>query len=301
MNGGPAARYAARGLGAAFVVLAIKGSAWWLTDSVSLLADALETVVNVAGAGAALLAIRVALQPPDDEHPWGHDKAEYFSAGFEGGLVAMAGGWIAVQATAKLFEPSAPSALELGLGLSALAAVVNGALSAFLIRRGRELDSMALIADGRHLRADVYTSIGAIVGLLLAKASGWWRLDPLIAIAIGGHVIWEGLRIVREAVDGLMDVALSDRERSELEDVIAQHLGAASEAHGLLARRAGRRVFAQFHLVVAGTMAVEASHQLCDELEEALHARWPAGRFIIHVEPESEARRHEPEEVILPR
>ncbi len=282
------------------MVLVVKGAAWWLTGSVSFLADALETVVNVAGAAAALLAIRVALQPPDDDHPWGHDKAEYFSAGFEGGLVAMAGGWIAVQATTRLFQPAPLDAVELGIALSGAAAIVNAGMAAFLMRRGKALDSVALVADGRHLRADVYTSVGAIVGLLLASATGWWILDPLVALAIGAHVIWEGLRIVREAVDGLMDVSLSEAEYDELAAIVAGNLGAALEAHGLIARRSGRRVFAELHLVVAGSMEVEESHRICDDIEDALCARWPGGGFVIHVEPESEARRHEHDDVILP-
>lgn len=288
----PVARAARLSVGAAVAVLGLKLAAWWLTGSVTLFADALETIVNVVGAAAALFAIRVGSRPADAGHAFGHGKAEYFSAGFEGGLVLLAGVAILVGAGARFSEPRALVGLDWGLALTVLATVFNGALAGWLLRVGRREQSPALIADARHLRADVVTSLVAVLGLLLAAATGWWRLDPLLALLVGLHVIHEGVDIVRGAFGGLMDEAWPEDERTELEAIVVASLGGALEAHALRTRRAGRQVFVELHLVVPGDMTVHDAHAICDRIEDAVAARWPDARTTVHVEPEHEAEGH---------
>ena len=279
-------------LGAAGVIFVVKLIAWRLTGSVTLLADCIETVVNVVGAGAALLAVRIATRPADAGHAFGHGKAEYFSAGFEGALVLLAGISILVTASIRMFDPRELEALTLGLGLTAVATVCNGAISWWLRRVGERERSPALVADSRHLRADVVTSLGAIGGLMLAAATGAWWLDPLLAIVVGGHVLYEGIDIARSAAGGLMDASLPDEEQAELRQVVACNLGGAFEAHGLRTRAAGRQVFVELHVVVPGAMPVAEAHAICDAIEAAVEERWPGATTTVHVEPEHEAEGH---------
>ncbi len=277
---------------AAVLVLGAKLLAWRITGSVTLLADGLETVVNVAGAVAALIAVTLASRPADEGHAFGHGKAEYLSAGFEGALILLAGGAIMVSAGIRLLSPQALEALPLGLALTAGATLVNGTLSAWLLRVGRRERSPALVADSRHLRADVVTSVGGLIGLGLAGLTGWWLLDPLLALLVGLHVLKEGVDIVRGAAGGLMDAALPLEDQEELRRIIARHLGHALEAHGLRTRVSGRQIFAQLHLVVPGAMSVGEAHDVCDAIEAAVAERWPGASTTVHVEPEHEAEGH---------
>jgi cation diffusion facilitator family transporter len=277
------------GLAAAGLVLATKLTAWRLTGSVTLLADGLETVVNLVGAAAALFAIRIASRPADNDYAFGHGKAEYFSAGFEGALVLLAGASVLVAAVPRLLEPRPLVDLPLGLALSAAATVINGALSFWLLRVGRQERSPALVADSRHLRADVVTSVGGIGGLVVASATGWWAMDPLLALLVGVHVVLEGIDIARSAARGLMDGALPPEEVEELRALVGEHLGPAIEAHGLRTRAAGSQVFVELHVVVPGATAVRDAHAVCDAIEAAVAARWPGAHTTVHVEPEGEA------------
>lgn len=279
-------------LAAAGVILAVKLVAWRLTGSVTLLADGLETVVNVAGAGAALMAVRVASRPADAGHAFGHGKAEYFSAGFEGALVLFAGLAILGMSAARLMDPRELEALPLGLGLTGAATIFNAGLSWWLLQVGRRERSPALVADSRHLRADVVTSVGAIAGLMLAATTGWWWLDPVLAFVVGLHVLYEGVDIARSAAGGLMDASLPDGEQEELRGIVAVNLGGAFEAHGLRTRAAGRQVFVELHAVVPGAMSVADAHAICDAIEAAVAARWPGAATTVHVEPEHEAEGH---------
>lgn len=284
-----ARRAAAVSLAVAGMVLLAKWAAWRLTGSVALMADGMESAVNVVAAMVAYVALEIARQPEDEGHPWGHGKAEYFAAGLEGGLVAMAAAAIVWDASGRLGDATALEGMRLGLALAGAAGVVNLALGLWLRRQGKRLRSPAVSADGAHVLADVWTTVAALVGLGVAWATGWWWLDAVIALGVAAHVAWMGLGIVREAVDGLMDAALAPTEVQRLEEAIERARGDAIEVHDLRTRRAGRTIFLEFHLVVRGDETVRASHDRCDRLEATLVAQWPDAMVTIHVEPEDEA------------
>lgn len=273
-------------------VLGLKALAYLLTGSVALLSDALESTVNVAAALLALFAIRFAQRPPDETHPFGHSKAEYFSAVLEGVLVVLAAFLIAKESIPRLLHPRPLGDLGPGLLVSLLASLINGLLAWYLLRQGRRLRSPALTADGYHVLSDVLTSVGVLAGVGLAWATGLWVLDPLLALLVAGNILLMGFRLVRQSVGGLMDEGLSPAEVGRIRKTIAEALGGrALEVHDLKTRKAGNRAFLEFHLVVPGSMTVEEAHRLCDELERALEETFPGLAVTIHVEPESERKR----------
>ncbi len=272
------------------LVLALKGLAYLLTGSVALLSDALESVVNVVAALAAYLALRVSAKPPDENHPFGHTKAEYFSAVFEGALVVLAAFSIAKEALPRLGRPTPLEGIGPGLWVSALAGGINLALALYLIREGRRHRSPALVADGRHLLSDVLTSLGVLLGVGLASRTGLWILDPLLALLVAANILLMGFRLVRDSVGGLMDEGLSGEERHRLEAALSHLPPGALEVHDLKTRRAGPRSFVELHLVVPGRMPVEEAHRLCDELEARLKKALPGVEVTIHIEPEKEAK-----------
>lgn len=273
-------------------VLGLKSLAYLLTGSVALLSDTLESTQNVAAALLALLAIRFAQRPPDETHPFGHSKAEYFSAVLEGVLVVLAAFLIAKESIPRLLHPRPLGDLGPGLLVSLLASLINGLLAWHLLRQGRRLRSPALTADGYHVLSDVLTSVGVLAGVSLAWATGLWVLDPLLALLVAGNILLMGFRLVRQSVGGLMDEGLSPAEVSRIRKTIAEALGGrALEVHDLKTRKAGNRAFLEFHLVVPGSMTVEEAHRLCDELERALEESFPGLAVTIHVEPESERKR----------
>lgn len=263
-------RIAATSILMGVIVLGIKYLAYAVTGSVALYSDALESFVNVATAIAALFAVRLAEQPPDSNPPYGHYKAEYFSAVLAGVLIIVAAGlilreaWMAAQAPRMLDAP-----LE-GLLLSGLASVLNGAWSFVLISRGRKLRSPALVADGRHLLSDVVTSVGVVIGILLALSTGWAILDPALAAIVALNILWSGWRVIRESLGGLMDEAVPEARLAEIREVISCHAEGAIEAHDVHTRNAGRVVFIDFYLVVPAETSVRAAHDICDRIEAAL-------------------------------
>ncbi|TRD19751.1 cation diffusion facilitator family transporter [Palleronia caenipelagi] len=268
------------------LVLAIKAFAAWLTGSVALYSDALESTVNVAAAIAALVAIRYAARPADATHPYGHHKAEFVSAVLEGVLIIVAALLIMNEAWHVW---RAPEPLELpleGLLINGAATVINAAWATLLLRQGRRHRSPALVADGRHLMTDVVSSAGVALGVLLAILTGWWWLDPLMAALVAVNILWSGSRLVRESLDGLLDGAVSDDMLNRLRSVIAETGSGAVEAHDLRTRHAGQVVFLDFHLVVPGEMTVFDAHEICDRIEAALIREVPGARITIHVEPE---------------
>ena len=283
------------GLAVSLAVLALKAVAYRLTGSVSLYSDALESVVNVAAAAVALVAIRVAAAPPDEQHPYGHTKAEYVSAVVEGAMILFAAVEIVRAAWGRL---AAPVVLDLagagraGLAVAVAATVLNAVWAAVLVRTGRRHRSPALLADGRHLWSDVASTVGVLAGIGLAVATGWWILDPLLAILVAVNVVVVGLRLIRESVGGLMDESIPVAERETIRAVLLGEMGEAIEVHALRARRAGHHTFVEFHLVLPGATTVEASHALCDRLEAAVHAAVPASSVTVHVEPEAKAKGH---------
>jgi cation diffusion facilitator family transporter len=281
---------AAASVAVALVVLGLKAGAWWLTDSVALFADALESVVNVAAALAALAAIRVSARPPDANHPYGHAKAEYFSAVLEGALIVVAAllilhqAWMAWQMPRELLE-AAP-----GLIVSAVATGINAAWASVLFRRGRAARSPALLADARHLLSDVITSGGVIVGVGLVALTGALWLDPLLAALTAVNILFSGWRLMRESFGGLMDEAVPADELDRIRRLVAANAEGAIEAHDLRTRHSGRYTFVEFHLVVPGRMTVTEAHDICDRVEAAIKRDLSAAIITIHVEPDGKAK-----------
>jgi len=268
------------------LVLGIKTLAWWLTGSVALLADALESTVNVATAIAALIAIRIAARPADASHPYGHHKAEFFSAVLEGVMIIVAALLILREAYVGFLSPKAMDFPIEGLLVNGAATVINAAWAWVLIRRGRAARSPALMADGRHLFADVVTSGGVVLGVLLAIVTGWWVLDPLMAAIVAVNILWSGFRVVRESLSGLMDEAVSQETLEKVRDIISKEAGGAVEAHDLRTRHAGSATFIDFHLIVPGETTVFDAHEICDRVEASIKEAVEGAKITIHVEPE---------------
>ncbi|MFC4636748.1 cation diffusion facilitator family transporter [Deinococcus hohokamensis] len=275
----------------AAVVLGLKFLAYRMTGSLALYSDALESIINVAAASAALVALRIAARPADANHPYGHTKAEYFSAVAEGVLIVLAAFTILREAIPALQDPPARLAPLPGLLVSVGASVLNGVWAAFLLRAGRAARSPALLADGRHLLSDVVTSLGVLAGILLARATGWHVLDPLLAALVALNILWSGWHLVRDSVGGLMDVAdLATTQR--LREIMSLHADGALEMHDLRTRQAGQVTFVEFHLVVPGDMTVTEAHLICDRLEDAIQAEIGGANVTIHVEPQEKAKHH---------
>lgn len=272
------------------LVLALKALAWWLTGSVALLSDALESTVNVATAIAALVAIQVAAKPADATHPFGHHKAEFFSAVLEGVMIVIAALLILKEAYHGFTAPRNITAPVEGLLLNGGATVLNGIWAWVLVTRGRALRSPALVADGRHLFTDVLTSGGVALGIVLALVTGWWVLDPLMATLVAVNILWSGWKVIAQSLSGLMDEAVPDEDLTRIREVISEHGGGAVEAHDLRTRHAGRATFIEFHLVVPGEMSVFDAHEICDRLEAALHHAIDGAQVTIHVEPEHKCK-----------
>lgn len=271
-------------------VLGLKILAWSMTGSVALLSDALESTVNLATAFAALVAIRVAARPADANHPFGHDKAEFFSAVLEGVMIIIAALFILREAYHGFLGPQPLDAPIEGLLVNGVATVINALWAGVLVRQGRRLRSPALVADGRHLWTDVVTSAGVALGLVLALATGWWLLDPLMAGLVAVNILWSGARVVKESMSGLMDEAVPEAILRQIREVIATEAGGAVEAHDLRTRHAGKATFVEFHLVVPGDMTVFDAHEICDRVEAAIGRAIPDTRVTIHIEPEHKVK-----------
>lgn len=274
----------------ALAVMALKYAAYLLTGSVALYSDALESIVNVVTATAALIAVRVSQRPADRSHQFGHHKAEYFSAGLEGTLILLAAILILHQAHDAWFNPRPLTAPVEGLAINAMAGLLNGAWGWYLVSRGRALRSPAIVADGWHLFADVMTSVGVIAGLMLALATGWLFLDPLLAAVVALYILWVGWRIISQSMSGLMDASVAGEVLARIREVIAANANGALQIHDLRTRMAGRATFIEFHLVVPGSMPVTEAHDICDRLEDALAQEIEGAEVLIHVEPEGEAK-----------
>ena len=272
------------------IVLGLKLLSWQMTGSIALLSDALESTVNVATAIAALVAIRVAALPADANHPYGHHKAEFFSAILEGVMIIIAAILILHQSYLGLMTPKKLDAPLSGLMVNGLASVINAVWCWVLISYGRRLRSPALVADGRHLLTDVVSSVGVTFGVLIAISTGWAILDPLMAGLVGVNILWSGWRVMMESMSGLLDESVPDATLAEVREIISVEAVGAVEAHDLRTRHAGIATFIEFHLVVPGDLTVTAAHEMCDRIEAVLKARISGSVVTIHVEPEHKAK-----------
>ncbi len=286
-------------IGVAVATIALKTGAWWLTDSVGLLSDALESLVNLAGATFALMMVTVAAQPPDDDHPYGHHKAEYFSSGFEGVLILVAALGIMVAAALRFRDPQPLQSLGLGLTLSVISSVLNGALAWAMLRKAREHRSMALEADARHLVTDVWTSAGVVVALIAVSFTGWLWLDPVIAIALALNIAREGVLLVWASADGLMDSALEDEVRQEIDRTLAGFAHATIRFDHLTTRRAGQRRFVDVHMHMPASWSLGRAAALRTSVEQALMSAVPGLRASIQLLPlDVEAHLGDPRDVL---
>ena len=282
-------RYAWLSLAAAVVTIVLKTLAWYVTDSVGLLSDALESLINLAAALLALSMLRLAAIPPDARHPYGRFKAEYFASGAEGALIVFAAVSIALTAAPRLAAPHPIDAPGLGIALSLVATAVNLGVALMLISVGKRLHSIALEADGHHLMTDVWTSVGVVAGVVLVAATGWLVLDPLIAIAVAVHIVWTGFGLMRRSFAGLLDAAIPAAELAEVEKIFAEYRRRYGvEFHALLTRQAGARRFISFHLLVPDAWPVDRAHALSEEIEERIRSLVPQAITLSHIEPISQ-------------
>jgi len=272
------------------LVLGMKYAAYHLTGSVALLSDAIESIVNVVTAIVVLLATTLSAKPADDDHPYGHHKAEYFSAVLEGVLIVLAAILILREAYQSYLVPRLVEAPWVGLLLNAAASVINAGWAWVLIRQGRIHRSPALAADGRHLLSDVYSSIGVLGGVGVAALSGIAILDPILAALVALNILWAGWGLMKESLSGLMDEAIPPAMLASIKQTISAHADGAIEAHDLRTRRAGSMTFIDFHLVVAGSTTVSAAHDICDKLETAIREEIGEALITIHVEPDDKAK-----------
>jgi cation diffusion facilitator family transporter len=283
-------RIAMASVAVAVIVLAIKYAAYRMTGSVALFSDALESIVNVVAGLIALWAVTLSYKPADSDHPFGHTKAEYLSAVIEGVLIVLAALLILREAWQAYLVPRAMEEPLIGIAINAAATTINAVWATYLIRQGAARRSPALAADGRHIMADVVTSVGVIGGLLIATSTGWTILDPLMAALVALNILREGYLVVMSSLSGLMDRAIDPEEEATVRDIISSHADGALEVHDLKTRLAGRAIFIEFHMVVPETMTVGIAHEICDRIEDALQVAFDGARVSIHVEPEGEAK-----------
>jgi cation diffusion facilitator family transporter len=278
-------RYALISIFAALATIGLKGGAYVLTGSVGLLSDALESLVNLLAAIVALWALWVAARPADEEHAYGHTKAEYFSSGFEGALVVIAAASILATAIPRLLDPRPVEDVGVGLAISALASAINLGVARVLFGAGRRYHSITLEADAHHLMTDVWTSVGVILGVGAAAATGWDVLDPLIAVAVAVNVVWTGIGLLRRSMLGLLDTALPEPERRSIAAVLDAHTGDGVQFHALRTRQAGARRFVSLHVLVPGEWTVQRGHDYLERLEEELRSAVPNSTVFTHLEP----------------
>lgn len=279
------ARYAWLSVGAAISTILLKTGAYWLTQSVGLLSDAMESIVNLSAAFLALFVIRIGVRPPDDQHAYGHEKVEYFSSGAEGGMILIAALSIIIVAVQRLLDPRQVQSIDVGIVITVIASLINLAVSLVLMRAGRRFRSIALQADAKHLMTDVWTSAGVILGVGLVGVTGWQVLDPMIAIAVAIQISITGIGLMRRSTHGLMDVALPEAELDKVLTILAAHLPQDAMYHALRTRQSGARSFVSMHIQVPGEWSVQKGHDLAEAIEEAIRKAIPMVTVFTHLEP----------------
>jgi cation diffusion facilitator family transporter len=279
-------RFAWLSIGAAVATIGLKAAAYLLTGSVGLLSDALESLVNLMAAVVALVVLTVAARPPDDDHAYGHDKAEYFSSGVEGGLILLAAGSIAYAAANRLLDPQPVEQAGLGLAISVVASAINLVVARVLLQAGRHYHSITLEADAHHLITDVWTSVGVIVGVAAVALTGWERLDPIIALIVAANIVWSGVRLLQRSALGLLDTALPADERARVVAILAAYAEREGvQHHALRTRQAAARRFVSVHILVPGGWTVHAGHALLERIERDVRAALPNATVFTHLEP----------------
>lgn len=290
-------RWAWLSIAAAVATIGLKSFAYLLTGSVGLLSDALESVVNLVAAILALVALTVAARPADDNHHFGHGKAEYFSAGAEGVMIFVAAVLIVVSAVERLINPQPLEDLGIGLAITLVATAINGVVGWALLRVGRRHRSITLVADGKHLMTDVWTSVGVVVGVGLVAVTGWLPLDSIVAIGVAVNILWTGYGLIRRSMDGLMDHALPEAEQgaviAALRGIVADYPAGELEFHAIQTRESGRERFVSMHVLVPGSWTVSQGHDLLEQVESAVSAALPGASVHTHLEPREDPRAYE--------
>jgi cation diffusion facilitator family transporter len=278
-------RFAWLSIVAAILTIALKGIAYILTGSVGLFSDALESIVNLVGAMMALAMLTIAVHPADEEHAFGHNKAEYFSSGVEGTLILLAAGSIIATAIPRLIIPKPLEQISLGLGVSVVASLINLFVSRVLLRASKQYRSITLDADARHLMTDVWTSIGVLVGVGAVALTGWQRLDPIVACLVAANIIWSGVGIIRRSISGLMDTALPIEDQNKIQKILETFIKDGVQTHALRTRRSGTRQFVSLHVLVPGRWTVHRGHELLERIEMDIRQALPEVTIFTHMEP----------------
>jgi cation diffusion facilitator family transporter len=278
-------RYAIISIVAALATIALKGGAYVITGSVGILSDALESLVNLAAAVVALIALSAAARPEDEDHRYGHSKAEYFSSGFEGALILLAAVSIVYASVSRLLDPRPIERITLGAGIAVAASLINLFVARVLFRAGRAYQSITLEADAHHLMSDVWTSVGVVAGVAAAAITGWHRLDPVIAILVALNIVRTGVNILRRSLLGLLDTAIPEELQQKITAILARHAGDGVRFHALRTRQAGAWHFVDFHVLVPGSWSVQRGHDLLERIEEEVRAAVPNCSVFTHLEP----------------
>jgi cation diffusion facilitator family transporter len=281
----PPTFYAWLSVATSVVVITLKFAAYFLTGSVGLLSDAVESVVNIVAALIALAVLTYSAAKPDREHNFGHEKAEYFSSGIEGALIFVAAGAIIWTAVPRLMNPQPLEQVSVGLALAVVASLANAACAWVMLRAARAHRSITLEADARHLLTDVWTTVGVVVGVVLVQLTGWLRLDPLIAIAVALQIVWTGWHLMTRSFEGLMDRAIPEQDRAVITGVLDTLRHEGGDYHALRTRVAGSKSFVNVHILVPGRMSVQAGHDLCERFEQEITAKLPHIEVLTHLEP----------------
>lgn len=273
-------------IAAALVTIFLKFFAWYLTDSVGLLSDALESCVNLVAAIIALIMLTIAETPADEKHPFGHTKAEYFSSAIEGGMIVVAAFSIIWSAVPRIIHPQPLENVEVGLLISVGASLINLVVALVLIKAGKKNNSITLDADGKHLMTDVYTSGGVLLGILLVKLSGWQILDGIVAVAVALNILWAGYQLIHRSATGLLDASIPDDELAKISDLLNSLKSQSIEHHSLLTRQAGQRKFVAFHLLLPGHWTIQDGHDQAEKIEREIRQLFDGPITVFtHLEP----------------
>lgn len=286
-------KFAWLAIATAIATIALKAGAWVVTGSVGLLSDAAESVVNLVAAVVALITLNIAARPADDDHHFGHSKAEYFSAAIEGVMIFVAASVILVSSVERFINPQPLANVGTGLVISGVATVLNGVVAVILMRAGRAHRSAVLTADGKHLMTDVWTTVGVVVGVALVALTGWERLDPVIAFAVGVNIIVTGWKLIAESVAGLMDVTWSAEDNERLAELLRGRITDEVNIHGVRTRESGHRRYVEMHVLVPGAWSVTRGHDLVEDIEQEVKAAFEACDITTHLEPREDPRAYD--------